>query len=129
MGAFGAWRKISAYTQTYGFLYALRELIQATPHTRATLKVLDMMADLALHCPMVFFAFELQPDLEKNIYLKSFQLMEDFRKREEEQVPSGWEICCLWNQARNMVDTGQDFNGGLIEFVRGLTLPLPASTA
>ena len=115
MGALGAWRKISADTQTYGFLYALHELITTTPCKRSTEKVLNMMAELALHCPMDFYAFGLQPDVEKKIYLKSFQLMEDFRKREEEQAPSGWKICCLWNQARNMIDADKDINEGLLE--------------
>ena len=120
MGPIGGWRKISADPQTYGYLYALHELIMITPKNNATNKVIDLMANLALHCPMDLYAFGLQPDIEKKIYLKSFQLMEDFRKREEEQAPSGWKICCLWNQARSMIDGNKDINDGLVDLFGGI---------
>ena len=58
-----------------GFLFALHELIMSTPWKKSTGKVLDMMADLALHCPMDIYAFYLQPEVERKIFLKSFQIL------------------------------------------------------
>lgn len=115
LGVYGTWRKISADPQTYGFLSALSDLIMATPYKPSTLKVLDLMANLALHCPMDIYAFGLQPELEKKIFLKSFQIMENFRKAEEAQAPSAWKICCLWNQAKRLIDANKDVNDGLVE--------------
>ena len=120
IGKFGAWRKISADPQTYGFLFALYELIMATPWTKSQEKVLGVMADLALHCPMDIYAFDLQPDVERKIFLKSFQIMENFRRVEEAQAPSAWKICCLWNQARQMIDATQDVNQGWVELFGGI---------
>ena len=88
MGELGTWLKISADPQTYGFLHALAEVIRITPITQASRKVMGLLEELALHCPIDVYPFELTPDLEKRILLKSFQLMEDYRKREEEQAPT-----------------------------------------
>ena len=29
-------------------------------------------------------------------------------------------MCCLWNQARNMIDTDKDINDGLVELFKGI---------
>jgi len=115
LGMRGTWRKISADPQTYGYLHALSTLIRMTPATAATKKVMDLMAELALHCPVDVFPFLLEPDTERHIFLKSFQIMENFRKREEEQAPSAWKICCLWDQGRRMIGSDVDVNDGLVD--------------
>ena len=115
LGAHGAWRKISADPQTYGFLYALSEMIKKTPATPATIKVMEVLEEMALHYPIDVYPFMLEPEIERNIFLKSFQIMENFRKREEEQAPSAWKICCLWDQGRQMIDGQKDVNDGLVE--------------
>ena len=116
LGTRGQWRKISADAQVYGFLYALATLIRKTPCTKAMSKVLDLLAATAMRCPMDVYPFAVTPDLAKHLFLKSFQIMENFRKTEEDQAASGWKICCIFNQARQMVERGRDVNDALVDF-------------
>jgi len=116
LGTRGQWRTISADGQIYGFLYALATLIRKTPCTKAMSKVLDLLAATAMHCPMDVYPFAVTPDLAKHLFLKSFQIMENFRKTEEDQAASGWKICCIFNQARQMVERGRDVNDALVDF-------------
>ena len=41
-----------------------------------------------------------KPDIEKAIFLKSFDIMESYRKNEEVHAPGGWQICVLFHQAQ-----------------------------
>ena len=116
VGPRGKWRKISADSQAYGFLYVLATLIRKTPWTKASKTVLDLLATMARHCPMDVLPFLLTADLSKQLFLKSFQIMENFKKFEEEQGVSGWKMCCLFNQARKMVDQTKDVNDALVDF-------------
>ena len=42
--------------------------------------------------------------------------MENFQKAEEEQAPSVWKICCLWNQAKTLITGDRDVEDVLAEF-------------
>ena len=42
--------------------------------------------------------------------------MGNFRITEEAMAPSGWKICCIFNQARNMSDQEKDVNDALVDF-------------
>ena len=88
--------------QTFGFISAWASLIRAKPHSDVTLKSLAAFRETALRCPMDFHFFGAKPDIEKQIFLKAFSIMEDFRKNEEMHAPGGWQVCCLFHQAKEL---------------------------
>jgi len=78
LGQRGKWRKISADSQVYGFLYALATLIlRKTPWSNAQKKVLDMLAATAMHCPIDVYPFVVSPQLPREIFLKSSQIQDE----------------------------------------------------
>jgi len=52
LGSRGTWRIISADSQVYGFLFAAATLIWKTPKSNAVEQALDMLAAMAMHCPI-----------------------------------------------------------------------------
>ena len=128
LGPPGRWRKMSSDSQVYGFLFALATLIRRTPWSNAQSKVLDMLAATAMHCPIDVYPFVVSPQMPKQIFLKSFQIMENLSITHEDLGSSAWKICCLFNQARKMMDQKKDVNDALVEFLGASILPLPAST-
>jgi hypothetical protein len=121
LGQRGKWRKISADSQVYGFLYALATLIlRKTPWSNAQKKVLDMLAATAMHCPIDVYPFVVSPQLSREIFLKSFQIMENLSILQEDLGSSAWKICCLFNHARKMMDQTKDVNDALVDFFRGI---------
>ena len=121
LGPRGKWRKISADSQVYGFLYALSTVIRKTPWTKATNKVLELLEAMAMHCPIEVYPFAVTPDLSKELFLKSFQIMENFSIKKEEQGSTGWKMCCYFHQARKMVDPTKDVNDALVDFFGKVT--------
>jgi hypothetical protein len=78
LGQRGKWRKISADSQVYGFLYALATLIlRKTPWSNAQKKVLDMLAATAMHFPIDVYPFVVSPQLPREIFLKSSQIQDE----------------------------------------------------
>ena len=101
-GLCGTWRRLSLDLQTFGFISAWASLIRAKPNSGVTLKSLAAFRETALRCPMDFHFFGAKPDIEKQIFLKAFSIMEDFRKNEEMHAPGGWQVCCLFHQAKEL---------------------------
>ena len=112
----GQWRKISADSQIYGFLFALATLLRKTPWTKAVAKAIEVFAQAALHLPIDVFPFVLSPQLPKQLFLKSFQIMENVHIAQEDHGSTGWKICCMFNQARQMMDGTKDVNDALADF-------------
>ena len=77
LGQRGKWRKISADSQVYGFLFALATLIRKTPWSNAVKKALDMLAATAMHCPIDVYPFVVSPQLPREIFLKSSQIQDE----------------------------------------------------
>ena len=50
----------------------------------------------ARHVPVNFMFFDDTADLEKNIYVATLQIAEDFRRAEEDHGPRGWNLCKVW---------------------------------
>jgi len=102
-GAHGSWRRISLDLQTFAFVATWADLIREKPHTPETKHLLEQFREAALHCPMDFYVFPAtSSDLEKLIFRKSFDIMESFRKKEDIHAPSGWQVCCLFNAAKEL---------------------------
>ena len=120
LGPPGTWRKISSDGQVYGFLYALATLIRRTPWSNAQSKVLDMLAATAMHCPIDVYPFVVSNQMQREIFLQSFQLMENLSVLQEDLGSSAWKICCLFNHARKMMDQTKDVNDALVDFFRGI---------
>ena len=121
LGPQGKWRKISGDIQTYAFIEAVSSVMHMIPGTHATKKVLDLLADAARHCPFDVYPFVFSPELEKQLFLKSFQIMENYRKAEEDHAPSAWKICTLFDEARRMsAASSQDVNQALCEFFQSI---------
>jgi len=109
-GQHGKWRKIASDVQVYAFLYALASAIRKTPWTNASRKVLSLLEAMALHVPVDVYPFAITPALPKELFLKSFQLMENFSVKMEGHGSTGWKMCCYFHQARKMVDHTRDVN-------------------
>ena len=77
LGQRGKWRKISADSQVYGFLFALATLIRKTQWSNAVKKALDMLAATAMHCPIDVYPFVVSPQLPREIFLKSSQIQDE----------------------------------------------------
>ena len=45
---------------------------------------------------MNFYHFGVSENLEKDMFKKSFEIMESYRKKEEVHAPGGWQVCCLF---------------------------------
>jgi hypothetical protein len=101
----GLFRKISMDIQVFSFLLCWNRWLSASTSGHAgetAAKAQEMFQRAALHVPMDYYFFESNADYEENVFIKSVQLMEDFRKDEEEFAPGGWQMCCLFAQARLM---------------------------
>ena len=48
------------------------------------------------------FFFDGTAELEKNIYVASIQITEDFRRGEEVHAPRAWHLCKLWARGREL---------------------------
>ncbi len=96
----GSWRKISLDKQVYAFLlaWAKWEKTPATDPARQAMLAKFRLA--ARHCPMDFYYFEVLPDVEKQVFRATVQLMESIRSKEEEFGTGGWQMCCLLQKAR-----------------------------
>ena len=46
--------------------------------------------------PVNFMFFDDTADLEKNIFVASLQIVEDFRRSEEDHGPRGWQLRKVW---------------------------------
>ena len=134
-GLCGTWRRLSLDLQTFGFISAWASLIRAKPHSDVTLKSLAAFRETALRCPMDFHFFGSKPDIEKQIFLKASSIMDDFRKNEEMHAPGGWQVCCLFHQAKELQRVHSkggavpDPVADLCVFLRTSSLPRPASTS
>ena len=121
-GKAGTLRKISMDIQTYGFLHEWRRWLKA-PKTGENGKIrntaLDLFTAAALHCPMDYHYIESGPQFEEEVFLKGVQLREDFRRDEEEHAPGGWEMACIFAQARRMrhASVGDDSHEGVRELM------------
>ena len=51
---------------------------------------------------MNFYHFGVSENLEKDMFKKSFEIMESYRKKEEVHAPGGWQVCCLFAAAREL---------------------------
>ena len=51
---------------------------------------------------MSFYHFGVSENLEKDMFKKSFEIMESYRKKEEVHAPGGWQVCCLFHAAREL---------------------------
>ena len=101
----GTLRKISMDKAIFAFLlqWSAWEQMPKTGSMKDTRdKALCLFRRQALHWPMDFVYFEPCPSLEQDIFKASFQIMEDTRREEEQFAPSGWQVCCLFAQARLM---------------------------
>ena len=121
MGQHGKWRKIASDVQVYAFLYALASVIRKTPWTNASRKVLELLEAMALHVPVDVYPFAITPALPKELFLKRFQLMENFSVKMEDHGSTGWKMCCYFHQARKMVDPTRDVNDALVDFFGNVT--------
>ena len=101
----GTMRKISMDKPIFAFLLTWKfwQKMPQTDHVKQTReKALALFRRQALHWPMDFVYFEPCPSLDQDIFKASFQIMEDTRREEEHFAPSGWQVCCLFAQARLM---------------------------
>jgi hypothetical protein len=78
------------------------DLIRQKPYNEETKKLIEQFKRAALHCPMNFHYFEPCAELEKNIFKKSFEIMESYHKGDEMHAPGGWQVCCLFNAAKEL---------------------------
>ena len=101
-GPIGAWRRISLDLQTFGFVVLFADLLRKKPYDNETKKLIQEFKNALLHCPMDFYYFDPAADLEEAIFKKSFEIMEQFRKAEEVHAPGGWQVCCLFNAAKEL---------------------------
>jgi len=111
---------MSSDVQVDGFLFALATLIRRTPWSNAQKKVLDMLAATAMHCPIDVYPFVVSPQLSREIFLKSFQIMENLSITHEDLGSSAWKVCCCLSQARKMMDQKKEVNDALVEFFGGI---------
>ena len=124
-GQKGTWRRISLDLQTYGFLCEWAAVLRQEPRGQAELDRLKQFEDAARHCPMDFYYFEAGPEVEKQIFKKSFSIMEDLRKKEEQHAPGGWAVCRLFHRAHVMQraarsqDNKQGSEVDVVEFFEG----------
>ena len=79
LGSRGTWRIISADSQVYGFLFAAATLIWKTPKSNAVKKALDMLAAMAMHCPIDVhpFVWPVVDSPQREIVLKSSQIQDE----------------------------------------------------
>ena len=102
-GAVGTWRRISLDLQTFGFMVPFADLLRSQkPWDDPTKLLIEQFKKACLHCPMDFYYFEASADLESRIFKKSFEMMEEYRKTEEQHAPGGWQVCCLFSAARDL---------------------------
>ena len=101
-GPAGQWRRISMDWETFGFIVSFADLIRKKPFDSETKILIDKFKKACLHCPMDFYYFEASGNLESQIFRKSFEIMEEFRKTEERHAPGGWQVCCLFSAARDL---------------------------
>ena len=99
-GKRGAWRRMSLDLQTFGFIWAWASLIRDASPSEELEVQLGAFQDAARQWPMDFYFFGVKPDIENAIFLKSFDIMESYRKNEEMHAPGGWQICVLFHQAQ-----------------------------
>jgi hypothetical protein len=96
----GLFRKISMDIMVYAFLLEFWQRLQlGVDH--GTAWPLNFW-EAACHVPLNFTYFPPGPQLEQLIYVKSIQIMEDFRSAEEVFAPKAWQLCRLWSRARDM---------------------------
>ena len=120
-GPRGRMRKISGDVMIYAFCWAWSEAMVDDTNPKQA-EVLASFKAAALHVPMDFYLFELTADVERDIFTKGFQLMEDARKDEERFAPSGWQVCCLFAQARVMQAARGDSSPQAVEeFLSGVS--------
>ncbi len=110
-GALGTWRRISLDLQTFGFIVSFADILRKKPFDKETKALIEQFKKAALHCPMDFYFFEATGDVESEIFKKSFEIMEEYRKKEEVHAPGGWQVCCLFHAAKEL-QTGQSVGAG-----------------
>ena len=79
-----------------------------------------MLAATAMHCPIDVYPFVISNQMQREIFLQSFHLMENLSVVQEDLGSSAWKICCLFNQARKMMDHQKDVNDALVDFFGGI---------
>lgn len=90
-------RKISMDVMLYAFL---EEMWARLPRKDCCVQLGFWKA--ARHLPVDFVFFDGTAELEKNIYVASIQITEDFRRGEEVHAPRAWHLCKLWARGREL---------------------------
>ena len=89
-GEIGQWRKIGMDKAVYALVCTTWKWAKE-PDSEEKTAAIDLLAELWNHAPIDFYYFEVNASLEKKVFLKAFQLMENIRREEEAFAPSGWE--------------------------------------
>ena len=129
-GPKGEWRRISLDKQTFGFLCEWAALLREEPWGDEQQARCELFEKAALHCPVDFHFFSgSQPDIEQMIFKKSFSIMEEFRKEEEEHAPGGWAVCRLFHAAHmlhkkslgDLASAGRNSSDDVVDFFKGFS--------
>ena len=104
----GALRKLSmdvsiaAFNDKLKFWIEMEKKKTSSKTTSTTEAAMKIFSQGILHCPMTFVYMAPGPDLDKRLFAKAFQTMEDFRKVSDDYAPSGWQVCASFAEVRDM---------------------------
>ena len=109
MPSWGGWRKLSMDRDIYGFILAWARCLRTTEMSVATemcvAQAKTVYWEAARHIPITVVLFQAGPDLEGRLFAKGFQVLEDYRKKEEEYAATGWQVCSMMAAVRDMRKT------------------------
>jgi hypothetical protein len=100
----GDLRKVSNDVVIYAFLKVFHRWIKETSKSLESTRksILAICERTVLHWPCTLIYKELKPDIEKDIFLYSVQLMETIKKDAEKHGSGGWQLVNLFAQAREV---------------------------
>jgi hypothetical protein len=100
----GDLRKISNDVVIYAFLKVFHRWIKETSTSLESTRksILAICERTVLHWPCTFIYKEMKPEIEKDIFLYSVQLLETIKKDAEKHGSGGWQLVNLFAQAREI---------------------------
>ena len=100
-GTIGKWRRLSGDTMLQAYAAKCKSWLlmpKKGPSAATREKVLKNLAALGNHIPLVI---QCVSDVDNtSLFLLSWKIIEDFRKKEERNAPSGWFVIELLDKAR-----------------------------